>query len=733
MNEKSKRSWRKGGIWIGAALVGIILVLVGLNMTRAPLQLARAFVEVVEEETGWDVELRGARFAGMTTLRLTDVAVRSDKEALQGELPIVDIAFNPINLFSRQGAETTIGSVRLIRPRFTIGGLEADVTDSAPRMLSQSPGTGESRKSSESPDFSLEIRVADGLVEEINSQGETARLWRVDGQIDVRGGEGTTVLRQARLKQVGGGIEARLAHDLQGDADVYTWQAKGPAEFFLTLLGIDQWKLTGAMEAEGTFSFAGGAPRLAAVGSGKVVAVVSEGEFAWGEAGPRERAAFDSLKLELQGEGETWQVESLVLEKGDALVQAAGEVKQAGSRSDPPEMMLSVSAKGLAFPDDLPVLEGFGLGGKGEFDGLLSGSLFDPALSGKLTIRDGKVWHRPVSKGEGVILLTNEQFRFEETRLEKGSSTYALEGEVRWANTPGSLELVLDANRGDLSEILKAFSIDADASGQIDGTISIHGPFGGVQIAGEAVVSEALVGGVSYFDQARGSFAWNDGLLTLRSVEAQSGHGVAVLAGTLGEEALALDVALTGWPLAAGQGALASLPEGVEGWASYRGRLSGSVESPQLNGELLGGELELGRLLVSDPRGMMSLTLDSVEVTDLSLVSAGQGRYRLSGSIDGWRETNPTVDLDVNVEGASLSGLLREGGVALPTWLFDGRVDGSIRVSGEALQPDATFDLALADDLGVTAPIQLQFGLQDGRFKLSRNTLLSAIMNASSR
>ena len=62
-------------------------------------------------------------------------------------------------------------------------------------------------------------------------------------------------------------------------------------------------------------------------------------------------------------------------------------------------------------------------------------------------------------------------------------------------------------------------------------------------------------------------------------------------------EALALNVALaTRWPIEAGRGPLASLSAGVEGWASYRGTLSGSAESPQLVGEILGGELELGRL-----------------------------------------------------------------------------------------------------------------------------------------
>ena len=391
-----------------------------------------------------------------------------------------------------------------------------------------------------------------------------------------------------------------------------------------------------------------------------------------------------------------------------------------------------MAARGLTFPDDLPVLQKYGLGGEGEFSGVLSGDLFDPALSGKLTIRNGTVWHRPVTRGEGAILLTGNLFRFRETVLERGFSTYTLIGEIEWATSPSRLEIALDADRGDVSELLKAFSIDADVTGRIDGRISIAGLLGDVRLAGDASVSDILVGDVRYFDRARGRFSWNDDVLTLDSVEAESGSGVASLNGRLSGEALALEVTLDRWPIEAGSGPLASLPAGVAGWASYKGRLSGSAESPQLSGEILGGHLELGRIALSDPRGSMSLTLDTLELSDLSLMSAGEGSYRLSGAIHGWREASPTVDLDVKVEGASLSGLLQESGLPLPALLLDGRVDGSLHVSGEAYRPDATFDLALTDDLGVAAPIRLQFGLQDGRIKLSRNTLFAAIMNASS-
>lgn len=747
--EKRSVHWRRSGIWLVAIVLSLAVAYWGINTTGIPMRVARTFIETVETETGWDVELGGAHLVGMTKLRLTDVVVRGEEGRLHGELPVVDLSFHPAGLWIRRGSEPAVGSVRLVRPRFTVDALGPGPVEAAGgtvRLQKEAEETAP-QPSQRRRSRSFDLIVADGLVEEVTPQAETVRLWRVDGRMEIEGSEGSVVLRQARLKQVGGAIEATLMREPSGEGEprhameTYRWQAKGPAEFFLGLLGVDRWQVTGTMTAEGTFSFTDGAPKIlqglglapvqgsgSAVSgelSGRLSAVVSQGELSWGGSSA-ERAAFDTLELQLRGEGDVWTVDKLTLRKGEAAVQAAGQVGTDGA-----DLELTVNAKALVFPQDLPILQRFGLRGKGEFEGAVTGTLSDPALTGKLTLRDGAVWHRPVTRGEGVITLTSDGLRIHESLLERGFSTYVLSGEIEWASQPGSLRLVLDARRGALDELLKAFAVDVDATGQIDGTISVRGPLGNVEVAGDVHVSETLVGEVSYFDQARGKLGWRDGVLTLEGMEVQSGDGVAHLGGTLSRDNLALDVTLTRWPLAAGEGALASLSGEVAGWANYRGRLGGTIDAPRLDGELFGGEFQVGRLFLTDPRGAMSLTLDAVELADLSLVSVGQGRYRLNGSVRDWREKVPTVALDVNVDGASLTGLLRESGVAVPAWLFDGRVDGNLRLEGEALKPDASFDLALADDLGVGEPIRLQFGLQDGKLKLSRSTLQSVLMNAA--
>lgn len=733
MDKVVHAAWRRAIVCIGAVLVTSALALVGINQTAIPRHLAETFTRIVAEQTGWQIELDGARLNGFTKLRLNDVVVRGHDPKHMGTLPVVDLSFNPLHWITRRGQEPVIGSIHLVRPRITAEAflMQEGAQGDRSRVVGAAFGGKGAGLKDGAGALPFEVTVVDGLLEEVAADGETARLWRVDGRGELTSDGQVIQIDEIRLKQIGGGIEFSLAQEDEGGDPVYRWQAKGPSEFFLDLLDVDRWRITGAMQAEGAFALAGGRWDPGAIHRGRVTAKVTQGEIAWGDAAAREHAAFDTLEISAAGDEGTWRVDKLTIQKGAAFVRASGDLVRNPESSPAFELALAVEGTGLSFPEDIPILAKYGLSGRAEFSGALSGDLNDPELSGRLTIQEGTVWHRPVSRGEGRVLLTTDRFQFDETVLERGFSTYAISGEIVWADAPNRLKIELDASRGDVGELLRAFSIDADVEGRIDGKIEIQGPIGAIQLAGDARLSEVLIGDAKYFDQAQGRVAWADGVLTLGGVRAQSGGGEAYLDGTLSREHLALDVALDGWPLAAGTGPLVTLADGVQGWVSYRGRLVGDAASPSLRGELVDGELLLGRLSLSHPQGEMNVTLDRLELVDLSLIGAGEGRYRLQGAVDGWREATPTVDLDVQVEGASLAGLLQEGGLSLPALLLDGKVDGSLRLSGDARRPDATFDVALTDDLGVGDPIRLQFGVQDGRFKLSRDTVLRAIMNAS--
>jgi|GEM_PF-3545028 len=727
MNQTTLRAWRKAALWILGGALALAAILAGLNMTGTPLGVARSLARAIEEKTGWQVDVRGAQFTGLGELRLTEVVIAGEESGLYGRLPVVDIEFDPWRLIASRGEGQTVERVRLVRPRIAVrSGEDRPAASGAVRKAERAD------QGTVAPSPALErlrIDIVDGSLEEESPAGETARAWRVDGTVVLSMGEGEAlVVQELRMRQVGEKTEFALRQAAGGTATTYHFDAKGPAEFFLSLAGFDRWQVTGALTAQGELEFASGLPLPGSLQKGTIKAQVTQGAWAWG-AGNLEKAAFDTLELEAEGDGEHWRVVSLTLQRGAAALRASGSLVPANGDQDG-SLELTVAAQGLDLPGDIPVLERYGLSGTGAFEGTVSGSLDHPVLSGRLSLKEGTVWHRPVTQGVGQITLSRDRFQFANATLERESATYRLSGEIRWDRSPHYLAIRLDADRGSVSELLKAFALDVDATGEIDGAIHLEGPVGAIRLYGDALVREPRIAGVRYFDEARGQFAWKDGVFTLTGGKARQGQGNALVDGVYTADQLDFAVALSRWPIQAGSGPFASLDAGVSGWVNYEGRLVGSVQSPALSGRFLGGELQLGKLRLSEPVGEASWTLEELRLSDLTLVSAGQGRYSLSGVVSGWRTATPAVELDVRIEGASLAGLLRESGMSLPALLIDGLVSGSLKVSGEAHRPNATFDLALSDDLGVGEPIRLQFGFEDGRLKLSREALL-ALMRAS--
>src|SRR5690606_3005072 len=172
----------------------------------------------------------------------------------------------------------------------------------------------------------LVVTVTDGLVEEVAASGETTRLWRIDGRVELSQGDEGIWPRELRLKQIGGGVEFSLAEQDGDDEVVYQWRARGPSEFFLDLLGIEQWRITGAMEAEGFFAWPEGQVQPGAIRGGQVAAKVTQGVIAWGDAADSESARFDTLDLKVVKDERGWRVDGLTLKKGQALVRAHGEL-----------------------------------------------------------------------------------------------------------------------------------------------------------------------------------------------------------------------------------------------------------------------------------------------------------------------------------------------------------------------------------------------------------------------
>jgi len=703
---RDTRGWRRAVWWGLGVLVLLAATLAAFNVTVLPHELARRAARLMSDATGWTVEVGSARFAGPTRLLIEDVKVSAANGAA-GSAPRAYVTFDPLSLLGLGGSEFDWGRVDLIAPHFILpegavhalrsqagGAPESERREQAPASL---PGSERTR-------HAIEVNVIRGTVEERRSHGPPG-LWRAEGTFHVRLDDGPRI-RARRLE-----LEHRTdnvtisARGKGADLGELEWTAAGPADLALSLAGESPWRVTGAMSASGTLDVGRG--------SGYLTVEIAEGDLVWSGIDPDGAIAFDSLRLEIEHAAGEYAVKRIEVTRDEAILTGEGVVRPApkGAAGAAPELELTVAARGIALPEDIPQVRSLGLSGRAEFAGVVAGTLTDPEISGRLRIKDGTVWRRPVDRGEGVILLRRGLFRFGKTELVRGDAKYELHGE--WTSEPARTRIEVTAADGDIKEMLLAAGIDLDVAGFVDGSLTITLGDGGPEVKGEGEATAVRAFGEP-LDAAVGRFTWSPGYSRLEDVRVRLGDGSGSVSGEIANGTVNVAVEVDRWP------APERLAGRASGWLSFFGRLTGSTVDPTLQGTVRDGFVAAGKWTIANPAGGVVVTKDLVQLTRLRGTGAGEGLYELNGDIAGWM-TDPVFDLDISVERASLSGILEQGGFRLPAMLLDGEVSGAISLEGSVADPKADFDLALADAVGFGEPMRVRFQIDDGRVRLGRS------------
>lgn len=711
-----ERKWRKAVAWGLSSLVLFAAMLWIVNATAFPLELARRAVGLVSDQTGWTFDIGSARFVGPTRLLIEDVQIAGPSQ-ISGSAPRAYVAFNPLSLLGFGRSDFDWGRVDLVGPHFIVPSEVLKVwrsQESSDRPAETSPPRPGGKAASPRSTHTVEINVVRGTLEERRAPGPSG-LWRADGEFVVSLG-GAVQLRARHID-----LEMRTDHvsiSAEGSGDdlgVLEWKASGPADLVLSLIAEIPWKITGAMRASGTYD-------LDRAG-GELSVEIVDGDVRWSGVGSNEWVPFDKGRLEIEHAPDRYAVRRIELVRADAQLTGEGVVWPAarGDSQREPHLEISLAAKGLSLPDDIPSVQSYGLSGRAEFTGVLGGTFADPEISGRLKVADGTVWHRPVDRGEGVILLRSGLFRFGKTEIVRGEAKYDLHGE--WTGAPSRTRIELTSTNGQIKEMLLAAGIDIDVAGVVDGSFSIAVDESGPRVQGDGEAERVRVFGQA-LDAVAGRFTWSPEQSRLEGVRLRLGEGVGTASGEIVNGALNVAVTTERWPVPEAIGA----SDRLSGWLSFAGTVSGSTVDPMVHGNLRDGLLNVGSWTIANPLGDVVITRELVHITRLRGQGAGNGTYELSGDIYAWTE-RPEFDLDISVERASLSGLLDQGGLRLPALLFDGEVSGSISLEGSAHRPKAAFDLSLRDDLGVGDPMRLRFQVDEGKIKLGRIAELFGIQS----
>lgn len=290
---------------------------------------------------------------------------------------------------------------------------------------------------------------------------------------------------------------------------------------------------------------------------------------------------------------------------------------------------------------------------------------------------------------------------------------------------PGKLDLSVHSESGRVQELLEILGWQVPVVGRLYGDLRFYGPMDGIMAEGSVDVLEA-VAWEQPLDRVTGSFLWDDGVVDVTGVQVRLGTGMAAVDGrfNLGTSITDVSFSASDWPLGFTNLFEERLGQVVGGMVDInRGRLSGTIQAPQVTGDIAAEALRVGPTLFRSVSGRLSYQDRRIEFTQLKGERAGGGDYTLVGSIEFPEVAEPVSDLKMQVTGERLRSLLQLANEELPAALIDGQVSGRIHVTGWVSNPEATLDLLLRETFALRRGIQVSMRYADGALRISELNL----------
>lgn len=358
---------------------------------------------------------------------------------------------------------------------------------------------------------------------------------------------------------------------------------------------------------------------------------VQEARFWLGEEAPA-LTVQGSAELRRLSAGD-WRMTAEV-RRGDTWLVAEGELG--------PALALALEAHGVALPRDIPAVAGWGVTGRLDFKGRVTGTLANPELSGRATVAGGTVAGLTVDDAAGHLRIQSDRITFSDSHLVRGGARYTLAGHVAWSGE-GGWEVEIEPEEGRSEDLLHALGIELPLRGEVSGAFTVRQAGKAVEAAGD---------------------------LRLRQGEAW-GHPVDYLEGHFDLRDETIDIQIADGRMRAGRLDAAGL----------HGRLAWKEETLSVR-ELVFHRMGARTAAVSAEAG-----------------GAPAATYTVRGSVQG---TGPddALDLAVTIQNEEPTGLLGLGGLSVPAGLAGGVVEGNAAVSGSLADPQATLDLFWRDPAG---------------------------------
>ncbi|HEY6101648.1 MAG TPA: translocation/assembly module TamB domain-containing protein [bacterium] len=311
----------------------------------------------------------------------------------------------------------------------------------------------------------------------------------------------------------------------------------------------------------------------------------------------------------------------------------------------------------------------------------MTGPFGSPRVEGLIERAQGSIDRQGFADASGRFQYYSGLLTFDDFVASAGGGR--LRGHLRLNIPSGTFFALADARNVD-AHILDGLGVTLTPtfSGAATGVVAAARTAEGLLAQGRLALGPGSAFGVG-FDQAEGIFGYDRGLLEVDRFEARSGptriHGYGEMqrSGALAFAVHGADVNLH----TVGQ------RFGLQGWiagtADLDGRLTGTLRSPVLEGQIRGCDGRLGPLPFDRARGRIALTSTALRTPGLLLFDA-DGRYTAVGSIR-WAEP-PHLDLSVHAVNVAAQRLLDIADVPLRV---GGTIETSVRLTGPLTRPVA--------------------------------------------
>lgn len=339
------------------------------------------------------------------------------------------------------------------------------------------------------------------------------------------------------------------------------------------------------------------------------------------------------------------------------------------------------------------------VGGRGQFDGVMTGAFRAPRVSGTFVGDDMRAWDVNWGRIDGAVTIFNSYAEVTKGRVQAASAEMDVEGRfsLGFPRKDGAeqLDARIQLRRWPIKDLRHAFALDDyPVTGSLSGDFHLYGEYLGPQGFGAMTLTNVVAYGEP-FEQARASLTFEGGLVRLDAIEAAKGGGSVTGAalvqwqGTYSFDVtgrgIALDqVSVLTYPQMPLTGVLSFSASGAGDFDSPRYEVRGRIDDLHVQKEPVGQIT--GRLVVRDDL----LTVDQLEAASPRLSVSGSGRVALTPQADG--------ELIFRFQDAALDPYIRALRPQLAA--FTGlTTSGSLRLFGELMTPERLRAEAVFEDV----------------------------------